>query len=85
MAELNHIFGDINNQLKQLTIRKMEKITQTDIDRVIQLLQSIQESTKTELNEKEEYPVAVGQVLGANRFNKTQLKFVINMLKRLEA
>ena len=84
MAELDHIFGDINNQLKQLTIRKMEKITQTDLDKVIQLLQSIQEATRTELSE-EEYPVAVGRVLGANRFNKTQLKYVINMLKGLEA
>ncbi len=85
MAELDHIFGDINNQLKQLTIIKMEKITQTDLDKVIQLLEQIQEATRTELSDKEEYPVAVGQVLGANRFNKTQLKFVINMLKRLEA
>jgi len=85
MAELDHIFGDINNQLRQLKIRKMEKITQTDLDKVIQLLQSIQEATRTELSDKEEYPVAVGRVLGANRFNKTQLKYVINMLKGLEA
>jgi len=63
----------------------MAQIDNYDILFILQKLEEIQDNTYSDLPEGHETPVAIGKVLGANTYNKTTLKYVIDKLKNLRA
>lgn len=63
----------------------MAQIDNYDILFILQKLEEIQAATYSDLPDDTCRATAIGKVLGANTYNKTTLKYVIDKLKNLRA